>query len=129
MIRYYLGRKNGEVKVYRFNSNASEIVESSKINTDNIERSYFVFPDRADCIDDSNCTVHLAHKRDETNCDEGYQLDESLKCKPCPGQEVAMSFSASIYYNSVYPVGVICTCISTSLFYSSTSFLEQKDGT
>lgn len=36
MIRYYLGRKNGEVKVYGFNSNPSEIVESSKINTDNI---------------------------------------------------------------------------------------------
>jgi hypothetical protein len=33
MIRYYLGKKNGEVKVYRFNSDAHEIVESSKFNT------------------------------------------------------------------------------------------------
>jgi hypothetical protein len=33
MIGYYLGRKNGEVIVYRFNYDTSEIVESSKFNT------------------------------------------------------------------------------------------------
>jgi hypothetical protein len=83
MIRYYLGRKNGEVKVYGFNSNASEIVESSKLNTDNIQRSYFVFPDSADCGDAYNCTKHSG------KCEEGYKHDELGKCTKCPGQEVA----------------------------------------
>jgi hypothetical protein len=34
--RYCFGRKNGKVKVYIFNCNAAETVESSKLNTGNI---------------------------------------------------------------------------------------------
>jgi len=79
MIRYYLGRKIGEVKVYRFKFNASETAKSSKLNTDNIQRSYFVFPDNADCVD-LNCT--------NSSCKPGCQCDESGKCILCPGQEV-----------------------------------------